>query len=82
MDVKLNSEKIDPEKDLMPVMDEIYYTFTGAMKMTGLKESSLRNEMKEKRIRVFKHPVRDLFSKAAIEEWTINRTVRPDYKKK
>ena len=35
MDVKLNSEMIDPEKDLMPVMDEIYYTFTGAMKTAG-----------------------------------------------
>lgn len=81
-DKRLNSAGLDPEKDIMFVADDMYYTFSGAKKMTKLGDSALRGEVKEKRIRVFKHPACDLFSKEAIKEWVISKTVEPETKKK
>ena len=82
MEAKLNSTELDPEKDIKFVNDDLYYTFSGAMKMTKLGDSALRKEVKEKHIRVFKHPACDLFSKEAINEWVIEKTIEPERKEK
>ena len=77
-ETKLNSAELDPEKDIKFVNDEMYYTFSGLKKMTGLKDNSLRNEIKDRQIRVFKYPACDLFSKEALQEWVVRKTVEPE----
>lgn len=74
----LNSAGLDPDKDIKFVNDEMYYTFSGLKKMTGLKDNSLRNEIKDRKIRVFKYPACDLFAPESLQEWVINKTVEPD----
>lgn len=81
-ETKLNSAGLDPEKDIKFVLDKMYYTFSGLKKMTGLKDNSLRNEVKYGKIRVFKYPACDLFSLEAIQEWVINNTVEPEMGRK
>lgn len=74
----LNSAGLDPKKSIRFVNDEMYYTFEGLKQMTGLGDSVLRNEIKNKQIRVFKYPACDLFSPEAIQEWIVRKTVEPE----
>ncbi|MCQ2096801.1 MAG: hypothetical protein MJY87_02520 [Fibrobacter sp.] len=72
----MQQEQIVPEEDIRVVMDEPYYTRSGAIKVMGVKSTCLSKEIREKRISVFRHPAGDLFSKDAIQAWIINRTSR------
>lgn len=49
MEAKLNSTELDPEKDIKFVNDDLYYTFSGAMKMTKLGDSALRKRSRKSR---------------------------------
>lgn len=65
---------INPAKDQRVVLDQVFYTTEGAMKVIGIGRTALSREIKEKRISVFKHPSGNLFSKEALNAWIINRT--------
>lgn len=72
----MNQSQTITEEDIRTVMDEVFYTSSGAMKMMGIGRTCLSSEIKKRNIAVFKHPECDLFSKEAIKAWMINRTVK------
>lgn len=65
---------INPETDQRIVMDQVFYTTEGAMKVIGIGRTALSREIKEKRISVFRHPSGNLFSKESLNAWILNRT--------
>lgn len=68
--------------DTMIVMDDLYYTVSGAAKMMGIGLTKLSKEVNNGNIEVFFHPVRNLFSKKAIQDWIASKTIKSKTKKK
>lgn len=62
------------ENDTRIVLDELYYTVSGAMKALGVGKNAIVNSIKDGTLQVFRHPSGNLFSKAALTAWILRRT--------
>lgn len=62
------------DRDTRVVLDELYYTVTGAMKALGVGKNAIVNGVKDGTLQVFRHPSGNLFSKAALNAWIMRRT--------
>lgn len=72
---EIASIKLEPQ-DTMIVMDELWYTTSGAMKMMKIGATTLSKEISTKMISVFRHPSGNLFSPDAIRTWIANKTIK------
>ena len=70
----MKTATLDFTKDTVIFMDDEYYTTSGVLKVMGIGKTTLSNEIKNKKIEVFKHPNGNLFTKDAVHEWKRNRT--------
>lgn len=57
--------------------DVDYYTREGAIDRLGISDSTLKREVKARKIRYLKHPTGWLFEQAWLDEWLHRRTVQP-----
>ena len=62
--------------DTRIVLDEIYYTTSGAMKVLGVGRNCIVNSIKDGTLEVFRHPSGNLFSKGALLNWIAKKTVK------
>lgn len=61
--------------DTRVVLDELYYTVTGAMKVLGVGKNAIVNGINDGTLKVFRHPSGNLFSKDALRSWVKSRTI-------
>lgn len=71
-----NPYKIEPEKDLFFLNDQVYYTRSGAMKLMRIGSTTMTTEINKENITVIKHPAGDLFTKQSINEWIEKKTIK------
>lgn len=74
--------KLEPGKDFKIVLDQIYYTISGAMKKLGVGKNVISNSVNDGTLTVFNHPSGYLFSEGALFGWIKNRTITGDKIKK
>lgn len=70
------------ERDTRVVLDEIYYTISGAMKVLGVGKNTIVNSIKKGTLQVFRHPSGNLFSKESLGAWIKERTSKTGKAKK
>ena len=67
--------EIIPGKDTRIVLDELYYTVTGAMKKLGVGRNKIVNSVKDGSLTVLVHPSGNLFSEGALFAWVKKHTI-------
>ncbi len=72
--VLMNTQEITPNKDTHIVLDELYYTVSGAMKKLGIGRNKIINSIKDGTLEVFRHPSGNLFSEGALINWVKKHT--------
>ena len=70
----MKTATLDFTKDTVTFLDDEWYTTIGVLKVMCVCKATLSNEIKNKKIEVFRHPNGNLFSKDAVNEWRLNRT--------
>lgn len=54
-----------------------YFTFYGTMVALEISESTLKRDMRKRKIKYFQHTSGPLFMQEWLDEWTRRRTVEP-----
>ncbi|MBR2863719.1 MAG: hypothetical protein IKB97_09280 [Bacteroidaceae bacterium] len=70
-----DTTEIIPGKDTRIVLDELYYTVTGAMKKLNVGRNKIVNSVKDGTLTVFIHPSGNLFSEGSLLTWVKKHTV-------
>ncbi len=66
--------EIIPGKDTRIVLDELYYTVSGAMKKLDIGRNKIVDSIKDGTLTVFRHPSGNLFSEGALFDWIKKHT--------
>lgn len=74
MEFKIEKPKLD-EKDVKYVLDEMYYTVSGAMKMMDCGRNKISDYIADGTLEVFDHPGGYLFSPDALRRWRVRHTI-------
>lgn len=70
---EIKSEELEPKKDFIIILDELYYTISGAMKMLKVGKNTISNSVNDGTLIALDHPSGYLFSKGALFGWIKKR---------
>ena len=76
------TEELDPKKDFTIILDELYYTVSGAMKMLKVGKNTISNSVNDGTLIALDHPSGYLFSKGALFGWLKSRMLTGNKTKK